>query len=210
MQKWIVLISHFLKKALRKPFGSDSYYSSQESFLYLYNLSDEVAGPVASAAYQMFFVSSVTELDQALEGKKLEDAVFEKYMRLNIGKNSQVLLIFKGADLAHYSWVARGWNAYIFDEYFSEIDFKQEAHVGPCVTYKEFRGEGLYPIALTEICRKLKEEALLSKISIRTLTTNTPSIKGVCKSPFNLVGKLLESNMFFMSFFKVQPQSQIE
>lgn len=57
---------------------------------------------------------------------------------------------------------------------------KDDIHIGPCKTGKEFRGNGYYPILLLSILRESKGRNFFMIVD----ENNIPSLKGVAKAGF--------------------------
>jgi len=97
----------------------------------------------------------------------------------------RLVLICDKNNVAHITWYSVSANSAVFDSIFSlniyqETDF---GFIGPCLTNREYRGKGLYPLGLSTALSNLgsfgKKRALIS-----CRESNIPSLRGIAKSGF--------------------------
>ena len=70
---------------------------------------------------------------------------------------------------------------------------KSDYCIGPCVTYPEFRGKGIYPAVLNAICQSYPTDTIFYMI---VSDTNLPSIRGIEKAGFENVGRVKKTGVF--------------
>lgn len=69
---------------------------------------------------------------------------------------------------------------------------KRDIEIGPCYTYPAFRGKGIYPRVLSEICRRYQDAPAIYMIVDKA---NEPSIKGIEKAGFVRCGLVSKSRI---------------
>lgn len=65
---------------------------------------------------------------------------------------------------------------------------KNDLEIGPCYTYPEFRGKGIYPKVLTKICQKRGGDSISFYMIVDE--NNLSSIKGIEKAGFVRCGSV--------------------
>lgn len=70
---------------------------------------------------------------------------------------------------------------------------KYDYEIGPCFTYPEYRGKGIYPKVLKYICMNIGNES--SNFFVIVSRNNISSIKGIEKSGFNKLGLVEKSRV---------------
>lgn len=96
----------------------------------------------------------------------------------------RIIYVKHNNEIIHYTHVI----PYIYKFNFLK---KNDYEIGPCMTNKNYRGEGIYKVVLTKVVQKFKEKnrnfyMIVSK-------KNISSIKGIEKSGFKLVGEVKKS-----------------
>ena len=104
---------------------------------------------------------------------------------MTLGK-AQIYYIQNGNNIIHTSYVIPACAKFPFMDKF-------DLEIGPCYTYPAFRGMGIYPKVLTEICRK-RADAVLSFYMIVD-EANLPSIKGIEKAGFVRCGVVYKGKL---------------
>ena len=90
----------------------------------------------------------------------------------------------KNGDICHVSWI------YFKGDQNRIIDLgEKEAEIKYCLTLPPYRGKGIYPKVLTEICDYLKYKGL-DRVFIAVDKNNVPSIKGIRKAGFKPITKI--------------------
>lgn len=128
--------------------------------------------------------------------QELEDIINEGYILDNFFKLSdferkfaegQILFgIFINKNLVHTSWVVLKDNTCIHPPL--KINYITESYVHYCITHPNYRGKGLYPYALQEICNFLQKEGK-SKAKMSIEKKNLSSLKGAKRSNFIIYGE---------------------
>ena len=107
----------------------------------------------------------------------------ERYLEM-LDNGGIMLCIFVDKVLAHENWVFLKTSESP-DPYFRDMNYADGAVIGPCNTYPQFRGAGLCPYVLTQICDflKIKEK---SKALISTTKNNFASRRCISKAGFKV------------------------
>lgn len=100
---------------------------------------------------------------------------------------ARVFYVEQEGQLVHTSYVVPRCGKFPF---LQESDFE----IGPCYTYPQFRGKGVYPQVLCGICRELGDSHTTFYMIVSD--TNLPSIKGVEKAGFQTCGSVEVSRLF--------------
>lgn len=93
---------------------------------------------------------------------------------MTFGK-AQIYYVQSGNDIIHTSYVIPACAKFPFMD-------RDDLEIGPCYTYPAFRGKGIYPKVLSEICRRRGNDT--SSFYMIVDETNLPSIKGIEKAGF--------------------------
>lgn len=104
-----------------------------------------------------------------------------------LAKKDMLICIFISGKLAHQSWVSINSDTNI-DPIAPHVNYQECTYIGACQTWPEYRGLGLYPYALSEICKMLKSKRL-PKAILTVAPDNKSSIAGVTKAGFRQQGK---------------------
>jgi hypothetical protein len=102
-------------------------------------------------------------------------------------KGTILFCVFAGKKWAHTSWLAMG-NDTIIDPFFKKAPRWNAGYIGPCITNPAYRGFGLYPFVLEQICKFLKKNGK-SKAVISTAQNNSASARGIIKAGFAVCSK---------------------
>lgn len=102
-------------------------------------------------------------------------------------RQAWLFCLLKDEKVAHQSWVGFNRNA-VIDPIAPHLEYHQMAYIGDCFTWPDYRGEGLYPYVLIEICRALKARGL-ARAYLTVSPDNSASIRGVTKAGFRQCGK---------------------
>lgn len=71
---------------------------------------------------------------------------------------------------------------------------KDDYCIGPCFTYPEFRGKGIYPAVLNQICQS--ENYPSDTVFYMVVSdTNTPSVRGIEKAGFEKCGRIKKTRI---------------
>lgn len=104
---------------------------------------------------------------------------------LTLGK-AQIYYVRSGNDIIHTSYVIPACVKFSFMS-------RNDLEIGPCYTYPAFRGKGIYPKVLSEICRRRAND--ISSFYMIVDETNLPSIKGIEKAGFVRCGSVQKSKI---------------
>jgi len=120
-----------------------------------------------------------------LKGEKtgLKTALIRLYFQTITFGKAKIYYVQKGENLVH---------TYVIPACF-KFPFmgKHDLEIGPCYTYSSFRGQGIYPKVLTEICRRQCKDTSLFYMIVDE--TNIPSIKGIERAGFTRCGSVYKS-----------------
>ena len=123
-----------------------------------------------------------------LKGEK--NGIKTVYIRLlfqvmTLGK-AQIYYVQSGNDIIHTSYVVLACAKFPFMD-------SDDLEIGPCNTYPVFRGKGIYPKVLSEICRRRYND--ISSFYMIADETNSPLIKGIEKAEFVRYGSVQKSKI---------------
>lgn len=104
---------------------------------------------------------------------------------MTFGK-AQIYYVQSGNDIIHTSYVIPACVKFPFMD-------RDDLEIGPCYTYPAFRGKGIYPKVLSEICRRRGNDT--SSFYMIVDDTNLPSIKGIEKAGFVRCGSVQKSKI---------------
>lgn len=102
---------------------------------------------------------------------------------MTLGK-AQVYYVQSGNDIVHTSYVIPACVKFPFMD-------RKDLEIGPCYTYPAFRGNGIYPKVLSEICRRKGNDTFLFYMIVDEM--NLPSIRGIEKAGFVRCGSVHKS-----------------
>jgi RimJ/RimL family protein N-acetyltransferase len=145
-----------------------------------------VASPVLPPG-TLFHKLSDRELETLMPTRDLQREQLQR--RAALGGNT-AYAIFCGGRLAHISWLIT---------YDTERRLRprvlglrpDEAEITACYTLPEFRGQGLYPIAIRALCQIARGMGI-SRIFMKTVPDNTPSQQGILKAGLDRAGHILQ------------------
>lgn len=124
-------------------------------------------------------------------------------------KNGKLLCVKYKQKLAHVSWFSTTHSGILFDSIFKTGILKDNSYgyIGPCETYPEFRGKGIYPFALKKIC-EYQKKCGIKKVLINSRSNNNSSIKGIIKSGFVLNSKVKSFELLGNKYLKLKKISE--
>lgn len=96
---------------------------------------------------------------------------------------AQIYYVQSGSDIVHTSYVIPACAKFPFMN-------KNDLEIGPCYTHPAFRGKGIFPKVLSEICRRRNNT---QTFYIFAHENNISSIKGIEKAGFVRCGLVCES-----------------
>lgn len=102
---------------------------------------------------------------------------------MTLGK-ARIYYVQNGNDILHTSYVIPACAKFSFMD-------RNDLEIGPCYTYPTFRGKGIYPKVLSEICRRRANDTLSFYMIVDE--TNFSSIKGIEKAGFVRCGSVQKS-----------------
>lgn len=102
---------------------------------------------------------------------------------MTLGK-AQIYYVQSGNEIIHTSYVIPACAKFPFMS-------RNDLEIGPCYTYPAFRGKGIYPKVLSEICRRRGNDT--SSFYMIVDETNLPSIRGIEKAGFVRCGSVQKS-----------------
>ena len=114
----------------------------------------------------------------------------------------QLYVLIDGKSVAHYSRVIADRRDPNFGPYIPGIGTKSDICIGPCYTYPDFRGQGLYVLALNAICSDARENGTKTAF-IYSATANSSSIKGILKADFKSIAKITRRRWLLWTMTRV-------
>lgn len=107
------------------------------------------------------------------------------FLILTLGK-TEIYYVKSGNDILHTSYVIPACGKFPFMT-------GNDLEIGPCYTYPAFRGKGIYPKVLSEICRRRKNDT--SSFYMIVDERNLSSTKGIEKAGFVRCGVVHKSKI---------------
>lgn len=133
---------------------------------------------------KLMIISSPCEFDKLVsEGYDFSFCKDLKYLKDKICADLILFCAFVDNKPSHISFVALT-NYACVDPFFKNTACENAGYIGPCYTNMQYRGLGLYPYVLLEICAFLKGKGI-PVVLISTAKTNIASVKGITKAGFN-------------------------
>ncbi len=108
-----------------------------------------------------------------------------------------IFYIMHHGKIIHYSHCLPGFFKFPFMT-------KKDLMIGPCWTDSKYRGQSLYPFALSEITKRYENK--VDNIYIFTEDTNIPSQKGILKAGFKQTGILKTTKTGIYKFYPMPRQ----
>ena len=105
-----------------------------------------------------------------------------KVIQNQIRKGGLLFCVFVKKQWAHQSWVMLNRDNF-FDPFFRRSGYSDAGCIGPSKSNSDFRGFGLYPYVLNQICLYLNEIGF-AKALISTSIDNHASVRGIEKAHF--------------------------
>ncbi len=115
------------------------------------------------------------------EKKNLKTILFRATIQISALGKARVFYVTDGEKLVHTSMVIPKCGKFTF---MNEADYE----IGPCLTYPEYRGKGIYPAVINHICNSIGRDGTLFYMIVDE--TNTASIKGIEKAKFERCGSV--------------------
>jgi GNAT superfamily N-acetyltransferase len=145
-----------------------------------------------------------TEVDDLIaEGFDINSYLPTDELKTRINKRAILFCVFVGKELAHTSWVALD-NKANMDPVPFEIDWQNEACLGPSYTNPKYRGLGVYTFVMSKIYKFLKEKGWLKA----KFTVNKKYIapqKAHAKLGTKIVGEARHLKLLLWEFWRVKP-----
>lgn len=140
--------------------------------------SEEIDLKVFTPSIRTFFLDG-----EKFEIKKL--GVRLVFQILTLGK-AQIYYVRSENEIIHISYVVPTCIKFPFMD-------RDNLEIGPCYTYPAFRGKGIYPKVLSEICRRRSSDISLFYMIVDE--TNLSSIKGIEKAGFVRCGLVRKNRL---------------
>lgn len=199
----------FFKKAslriLKSLFNYKSYFQFQRNYMFEQKLNgnDVQISPLAIQDVTLDIIETPEQVDMLIsDGYDLNACPFLSNAKEGLSKGAVFFFLFVRKTLAHSSWVSMDNEATLFDPIFKSIKFDGAGYIGLCYTSPLYRGKGFYPYVLSRICKFLTEKGKTRAI-ISTKKTNHPSIRGITKAGFVLIGEVWYLKLLILEFRKV-------
>ena len=120
-----------------------------------------------------------------------------------------LFMIFVEKKLAHFSQVIIDRQDRNFTRFFQDVHRENAIYIGPCETIPEFRGQNFYGYVLERIVEWGSAQGTGSAL-ICTTMDNLPSIAGVRKAGFKMIGRVDYQRILWWSSYKFTKQSDFE
>jgi len=89
------------------------------------------------------------------------------------------------------------------DPVFQRINYGDAGYIELCYTDPSYRGKGIFPYVLFEICNFLKQQGKLRAL-ISSKITNLQSRRGIIKAGFSVIAEMSYLKLLFLKFYKVK------
>lgn len=155
-------------------------------------------------------ISTSSEVDKIIaEGFNFSPYLNIKNIKEGLSKGAILFCVFIRGELAHTSWCALSNTTAIYDPLLQRINCQDAGYIGPCKTNCSFRGLGLYPYILSQICIFLKKKGK-AKALINTSKSNLPSRRGIIKAGFVISGEVRYLKLLFWQFWGEKTTREVE
>ena len=114
------------------------------------------------------------------------------FQLMTLGKAKLFYVMNESEKLMHTSYLVPACAKFPF---MNEVDYE----IGPCLTYPDYRGQGIYPRVLRSICNKVGENNSVFYMIVDEF--NKSSIRGIEKAGFIRCGTVQKSK-FTKRYFK--------
>jgi hypothetical protein len=155
-------------------------------------------------------ISTSSEIDKLIaEGFNFSSYLNIKNFKEGLSEGAILFCVFIRGDIAHTSWCAMNNTAAIYDPLFQRINYQDTGYIGPCNTNYSYRGLGLYPYVLSQICKFLKKKGK-AKALINTSKSNLPSIRGIIKAGFVISGEVRYLKLLLWEFWEEKTTKEVK
>jgi len=155
-------------------------------------------------------ISTSSEVDKIIaEGFNFSPYLNIKNIKEGLSKEAILFCVFIRGELAHTSWCALSNTTAIYDPLLQRINCQDAGYIGPCDTNYSFRGLGLYPYVLSQICIFLKKKGK-AKALIGTSNSNLPSRRGIIKAGFVISGEVRYLKLLLWEFWGEKTTKEVE
>jgi len=147
-------------------------------------------------------VDSRRKLEDIISGGyDLSSCPFLSNTKKGLDEGGVLLLVFIGKELAHSTWTVMD-NPAIMDPISRRIKYADAGYIGPCYTNPAYRGRGMYPYALSEICEFLRKNGK-SRALINTKKANLASIRGITKAGFDFFAEASCTRILIWKIYRI-------
>jgi len=155
--------------------------------------------------YTLKIIRTPSEVDKLIEnGFNFGDLQDIYSIRELLSKETILFCVFVKEDWAHSSWLAMDTDS-VVDQFFTQHTRNSSGVIGICSTNSAYRGMGLYPFVLSQICEFMKKNGK-SIAFISTAKKNLPSISGIKKAGFSVYSEGYHLNIGFWTLWKEKRQ----
>jgi ribosomal protein S18 acetylase RimI-like enzyme len=119
---------------------------------------------------------------------------FERLFRTG----AQLWIGFCGKEVAGICW---SWSGLTRSDYFVPLE-TDDANILSCFVFPRFRGRGIYPTMLKHIASTLGDHDGIHRVFIDCRSWNYPSIRGIEKAGFHLIGRAFCIALFHRVVFR--------
>jgi hypothetical protein len=194
IKRFFVFLSH-------NSFSYRTYYLYEKPLIEIYerNITPK------TSVFTLKIIRATSEVDQLIENG-FNFGYFQDIYSIKelLSKGAVLFCVFVKEDWAHSSWLAMDNNS-IVDPFFNPLPLINAGCIGLCATNPAYRGLGLYPFVLAQICDFLKENGK-SIALISTAKKNVPSISGIKKAGFSISSEAYHLNIGFWTLWRKKHQ----
>lgn len=178
--------------------------SSQETLVFLARPPGGAEPPAASPKWEdlSFYRAGATDGDDYARWIGTDSA---RTFSARLGSNTRCYLVRHGDRVVHATWVttSASWVREL-QRYFRVPE--GDAYVYESFTRADARGMGVYPFALTEICRALDAEGI-QRVWVGVEHSNPPSLRAVSKAGFSTAFEVGYRRMWGRIHVELSPEA---
>lgn len=141
-------------------------------------------------------------------GYEFENYKISEDIESGLKKGGVLFCFFIEKRIAHTSWLALKSTNAVYDGIFYNMSMSDIGMIGPCHTIASYRGKGIYPHVLLEICKYLNDYKI-KNVLINTSQNNVSSRSAIEKIGFKKTRKVNVIWLFGYKYILNNPQQKL-
>jgi ribosomal protein S18 acetylase RimI-like enzyme len=125
-----------------------------------------------------------------------------EYVRNALLNDNVLFCVFVDDEVAHNTWVAIGPRSAL-DFFTPCVNYQQAGYITDCYTRPQYRGRRIYPYALAEACKWLRDSGF-QRACLVVQENNAPSIAAISHAGFEFCGRVRFKRVLFRSQAEVK------